>query len=91
MGSLNLIRVAAVVVDFEFQSGAIRVRAIGACLLPDPHVAEVDLPAPDAVAGRYDEVEHIQSGQRWRFTSMDDLIAFLRTEALVSPERRNTK
>jgi hypothetical protein len=52
---------------------------------------EVESAAPDAVVDWHGEIEHIQSGQRWQFTNLSDLIAFLRAEAPVSPERRNTR
>jgi hypothetical protein len=37
-------------------------------------------PAPPA-AGWHGEVEHIQSGQHWVFSTMDDLLLFLRRQA----------
>lgn len=33
--------------------------------------------SPDHPSDWQSEVEHIQSGHRWRFTSLDDLLAFL--------------
>ncbi len=41
---------------------------------------EVDPAAPDAAAEWRGEIEHIQSGQRWRFVSIEALLACLRLQ-----------
>lgn len=43
--------------------------------------------APPA-AGWHGEVEHIQSGQHWAFSTMDDLLLFLRRQ-VREPEVRD--
>ena len=36
---------------------------------------------PESVADWHSEVEHIQSGRRWIFSTLDELLGFLRRQA----------
>jgi hypothetical protein len=42
---------------------------------------EPTLELPEAAADWQGEVEHIQSGQRWTFSTLDELLGFLRRQA----------
>ncbi len=42
---------------------------------------EQNLEQPGMAVGCCSEVEHIQSGQRWRFVSLDEMLDFLRQQA----------
>jgi len=37
--------------------------------------------SPEQATGWQGEVEHIQSGQRWTFSTLDELLGFLRRQA----------
>lgn len=36
---------------------------------------------PDSLSDWCGEIEHIQTGQRWKFTMLDELLDFLRQQA----------
>jgi hypothetical protein len=40
---------------------------------------------PETSAGWHGEVEHIQTGRRWTFSTLDELLGFLRRQA-ADPE-----
>ncbi len=42
---------------------------------------EHNLEQPESTVDCYSEVEHIQSGQRWSFGSLDEMLNFLRQQA----------
>jgi hypothetical protein len=49
---------------------------------------EEDPKRPQRIGHWQGEIEHIQTGQRWTFDSLDALLAFLRQQA-VAPEAPN--